>query len=268
MVRMGEDSCMTRYTQWGAKITDPWIGGWVQLGHATAPLMAAAGFDWIALDAQHGLFDRDGVVRAIRDCAPVDVFVRTPSNDPVWIGLALDAGARGVIVPLVDTAEDAARAVAACRYPPDGGRSWGQFGRLRGDGGDEPPEDANRRVVCAVMVETAAGLANADAIARVAGVDMIFVGPFDLSLALGSTVPATMRAGVDGPLGVIYRACAAADVLPGAFAGVPERTGALLDCGFRVIAVATDAGLLAGASTAARATALGSHRVSAGVPDP
>jgi 4-hydroxy-2-oxoheptanedioate aldolase len=244
---------MTKFALWG-DADAPLFGGWVQLGPESAGVMASAGFDWIALDAQHGLFDMAGILRALQTLQGADVFVRVPSNDPVWIGRVLDAGALGVIVPLVDTTEDARRAVEASRYPPDGGRSWGQFGRLWG-GAEVPPETANRRVVCAVMIETAEGLANVDAIAAVPGVDMIFVGPFDLSLALGSTVPDTLKAGPNGPLGVIARACHSAAVVPGAFAGVPERAGIFMACGFRAIAVATDAGLIRAGAPAARAIA-------------
>jgi 4-hydroxy-2-oxoheptanedioate aldolase len=228
----------------------------VQLGPATAPLMATSGFDWIALDAQHGLFDDAGVVAALRAMpdGAADVVVRVPANDPVWIGRALDAGADGVIVPLVDTVLDAQQAVAATHYPPVGRRSWGPFPPLFGRPAATAAQ-ANDAVRCAVMIETAAGLEAVADIAGVPGVDMIFVGPFDLSLAIGQEVADTFDQGLDGPFGAILRACAAAGITAGAFAGAVERAPRLLELGFRVVAVATDAGLLSSAAAAGVAAA-------------
>lgn len=240
---------MTRRGPWSDSSGNPALGGWVQLGPATAPLMAGAGFDWIALDAQHGLFDDAGVLAALRavpqDAA--DVVVRVPANDPVWIGRVLDAGAAGVIVPLVDTVEDAQRAVGATYYPPVGRRSWGPFSSMYGRPAPTAAQ-ANELVNCAVMIETAAGLDAVADIARVPGVDMIFVGPFDLSLAIGQDVTDTFDQGLDGPFGTILRACAAAGVTAGAFAGAVQDAPRLLELGFRVVAIATDAGLLVSAA--------------------
>jgi 4-hydroxy-2-oxoheptanedioate aldolase len=164
----------------------------------------------------------------------------------------LDAGARGVIVPMVETAADAEAAARACRYPPNGSRSWGQmvgnWGRPEVD-----PNTSNANVICAVMVENDTGLANVDAIAATEGVDMIYVGPFDLSIALGTTVDDLLSVGRGGPIGKILDACERHGVVPGAFAGTEVRARRLAELGFVVLAVGTDAGLLKDASNAAKA---------------
>ena len=103
------------------------------------------------------------------------------------IGAALDAGARAVIVPQVESAADAQRAVAAAFYPPIGRRSWGPLGRMW-DGPTLTVEEANRSTTCAVMIESAQALSQVEEIAAVDGVGQLFVGPHDLSLSLGTTV--------------------------------------------------------------------------------
>ena len=146
--------------------------------------VASTGIDWIAWDMQHGLTSDDDLAGrsgpAGTSVAPV---VRVGANDALLIGRALDAGAAGVIVPLVNTAEEAARAVRSCRYPPVGERSFGPNRATLVMGSLDPRviED----VACIVMVETTQGLANVDAIAATPGIDAILVGPSDLALGLG-----------------------------------------------------------------------------------
>lgn len=162
------------------------FGAWCTIPSSFATeLAAAAGYDYVCVDMQHGAVGYTSAVpmlqaAALRGAAPV---TRVPANDPAVIMKILDAGALGVIVPLVSTPEEAERAVAACRYPPRGGRSFGPI-RAGLVTGSRDPADLDQ-VVCMVMVETAEGLANVDAIAATDGLDGIYVGPADLSLALG-----------------------------------------------------------------------------------
>jgi len=152
----------------------------------TAQLMAYAGFNWLCIDMQHGMAgytELRSMVQAVRPTG-VPVLVRVSANTGSEIMRALDVGADGVIVPMVGSAAEAAAAVAACRYPPDGIRSWGPTGASLGRP-DFSTEAANRDVVCLVMIETSTGLANVDEIAAVAGLDGIYVGPNDLGLSLG-----------------------------------------------------------------------------------
>lgn len=229
-------------------------GVWATLGDARTTLaLERAGFDWVGVDAQHGHFD-DAALRglfALRQEAAAPVLVRVAANDPTAIGRALDAGADGVIIPLVQDAEQAEAAVAAAHYPPRGARSWGPLPGSRDSTGGAASTPRPR---CAVMVETARAVSAVEEIAATPDLDMVFVGPFDLSLALGRDVDDLLAdTAEDAPLPVIVRACRAAGVLPGAFAGSPERAAALRAQGFSWIAVTTDSGVLHLGSAAARA---------------
>ena len=163
------------------------IGGWLgsPSGHS-AESMAHVGFDWLAIDMQHGIIDYTDVVEMLRGISTTDTvpIVRVPWNDPPTIMKALDAGAYGIIVPLVNNAEEARQAVWACRYPPDGGRSLGPA-RAGMYGGANYAAEANDEIAVICMIETAEALENLDEIAAVPGVDCLYIGPSDLAYALG-----------------------------------------------------------------------------------
>lgn len=227
-------------------------GVWSNLAGGTAELMARSGADFLVLDAQHGLHDAGSLSGTLLQCGslPVPAFVRMADQSPAGIGRVLDLGAAGVIVPLVDDVEQAATAAAACRYPPRGNRSWGPMTGLVGRTAPEPAS-ADAAVMCGVMVETAGGLAAVEAIATTPGIDMVFVGPFDLSLALGVDVEDLVDdTTATSPLSRIVTACRAAGIRAGAFGGAPERAHRLRRFGFTDVVVFTDAGLLAEAAAA------------------
>ena len=152
--------------------------------------LAHVGWDYIALDLQHGLIGYSGMVAGLTaiDASGSTVgMIRVESNDPTPIGRALDAGAAGVIVPLVNTADEAARAVAYATYPPTGVRSYGPMRSQLRIG--PTPAEANRDTVVVVMIETPQGLANVEEICAVPGLDGVYVGPSDLRLAVGGAHP-------------------------------------------------------------------------------
>ena len=161
--------------------------GWLSVSHAfTAEIMARQGFDALVIDMQHGLTDMNDVwpmLQAISQTDTVPV-VRVPWNDPATIMKVLDFGAYAVLVPLINTPEDAAKAVAAVRYPPVGIRSSGPV-RAVHYGGSDYVAKANDEIVLMAMIETKEGLANLDAICATPGLDAIYIGPADLSFALG-----------------------------------------------------------------------------------
>jgi 4-hydroxy-2-oxoheptanedioate aldolase len=170
-----------------------WVAGEVTLGAwcmVPEPLIAEAlsrsEFDWVLVDMQHGCMDYETALSMIRaiDLGSAVPVVRVPWNDPGIIGRMLDAGAMGVVVPMIQSAADARRAVDACLYPPAGSRS---FGPVRVGLRDGPGyfAEANSRIAVIPMIETAQALAEVEAIAATPGVDALFVGPFDLSIALG-----------------------------------------------------------------------------------
>lgn len=237
-------------------------GAWSGLTGGTAALLSRCGADFVVLDAQHGFYDAGSLAATLLHWDPVvPVFVRVADRSPAGIGRVLDLGASGVIVPLVDDPGQAAAVAACCRYPPRGNRSWGPMTGLVGRSVPAPAA-ADAGVVCGVMVETSGGLAAVDAIAATAGVDMVFVGPFDLSLGLGVNLEDMVEdTSVDSPLSRVVRACESAGVRSAVYAGNPERAHRLRRFGFTDVVVLTDAALLADAATVAfghwRATAAG-----------
>lgn len=230
---------MTRTTTWTPTSA---TGVWSLLGAAAAEAVSHGRPGWIGLDAQHGFYDDRSMRDTLHAVTGVDVLVRVRSLDAGEIGRALDAGARGVVIPMIESAGSAARAAAAVRYPPIGSRSWGPFAPYWGRA-QVGVEEANRQVVCGVMVETRLGLDNVEEIAATPGVDMVFVGPYDLALSLGVALD-DLIAGDKGELRSIVSACRANDVIPGVYAGSPARARQLAGMGFEVVAARSDRDLL------------------------
>ncbi|HUC51073.1 MAG TPA: aldolase/citrate lyase family protein [Xanthobacteraceae bacterium] len=160
---------------------------WMAMGSTTViELAGSAGADAIIIDAQHGLWDRASLESAVGAVAAgTSALVRVAENTALAIGQALDTGAEGVIVPLVEDGAEAARAVAAARFPPQGKRSGGGVRPLAG-GFLDYCAIANERTVLALMIETVRGVNNAAAIARTPGVDLVLIGTGDLALSLGA----------------------------------------------------------------------------------
>jgi 4-hydroxy-2-oxoheptanedioate aldolase len=161
--------------------------GWLSVAHGiTAEVMARQGFDSLCIDLQHGTAEIGDVLPMLQAVSQTDTVpvVRVAWNDPAFIMKALDLGAYGIIVPLVNTAAEAAAAVAACRYPPVGMRSNGPVRAIHYGGGDYVA-NANDEIVIMAMIETKEGLANLDAICATPGLDAVYIGPADLSFALG-----------------------------------------------------------------------------------
>lgn len=165
------------------------IGSWITLGHpAIAEIMAQAGFDWLTVDLEHSTITLDQAGQLIRVCdlCGAPPLVRLSANDPVQIKRVMDAGAHGIIVPMVNTAEEASAAVAALRYPPRGVRGVG-LARAQGYGASF---EAYRtwladEALVIVQIEHIIAEENLEAILAVEGVDGFIVGPYDLSGSLG-----------------------------------------------------------------------------------
>ncbi|HKX13705.1 MAG TPA: aldolase/citrate lyase family protein [Propionibacteriaceae bacterium] len=204
--------------------------------------LARLGFDWVCLDMQHGGYSRTEMVEAARSFPSgfADLVVRVPSCDFVAIGAALDAGARAVIVPQVESAAQARQAVEAAFYPPLGRRSWGQLVRIWG-GATLHAEEANRSTTCAVMIESAPSLLAVEEIAAVEGVGQLFVGPHDLSLSLGRAVQELLDDDSDAsPLTRIVQAASAYGRTVGGFAGTPDVADRFRERGITCVVVASD----------------------------
>lgn len=167
------------------------LGAWIQIGHpACAEIFAEAGFDWICVDLEHGAIGIETMTNIFRtidafDCVPV---ARLPINDPVWICRTLDAGARGLIIPMVKTAEEAEFAVSMAKYPPRGTRGYGYSrSNMHGMKFKESIVTANKEIPLIMQIEHREGIENLDSILRVPGVDGVFIGPLDLSGSYGKT---------------------------------------------------------------------------------
>lgn len=163
------------------------VNGWLAVPSVlTAEVMARAGWDSLTVDLQHGMADYASMTAmlAVVGQTPAVPMVRIPWNDPADAMRALDAGALGVICPMIETADDAARFVSSCLYPPAGGRSFGPV-RARLVHGDGYAEAANRLVLPIAMIETRRALDGLDAILAVEGLAGVYVGPADLASALG-----------------------------------------------------------------------------------
>ncbi len=220
------------------------VGGWCAVPSAfSAELMGRCGFDWVCVDTQHGLVGYDQMVLMLQalSITGTPAFVRVPWNTPGDIMKALDAGAQGVIVPMVNSAEEARRVVGACRYPPDGYRSWGPIRAALGVDGYSPAT-ANRRVVVAVMIETVGGVASADEIVSVPGVDAVYVGPNDLAVTHGMS-PSADRFGEEHQriVETVLDACRRHDVVAGIHCGSVETAMRWRERGFRMFNVTSDA---------------------------
>lgn len=165
------------------------IGSWITLAHpAIAEIMARAGFDWLVVDLEHSVItirEAEELVRIIELCG-VTPLVRVSANEPVQIKRVMDAGAHGVVVPMVNGREDARRAVASVRYPPQGARGVG-LARAQGYGTrfEEYRAWLERESFVIVQVEHGCAVENLSSILEVDGVDGFLVGPYDLSGSLG-----------------------------------------------------------------------------------
>ena len=229
----------------------PYLGGWCHIpGGFSAEIAAAAGFDWCCVDRQHGMLGEAEMIEMVRalTLTGTPTLVRVSGCERAEIGRALDAGADGVIVPVIGSAAEARAAAEACAFPPDGSRSWATTrSKLYQDIPD--PEVSNRSITCLPMVETAGALREVEEIAMLPGVDALFAGPADLRIELGLS-----EAELEEACRSVVGACAAAEKPAGVFAGGADRVGYWLDLGFEVVAIQSDSALLLGAAREAVAS--------------
>jgi 2-keto-3-deoxy-L-rhamnonate aldolase RhmA len=206
----------------------------------------------IVIDLQHGLWDRrslEAAVGQIPDTLPT--IVRLADGSAGAIGEALDAGAEGVLVPLVERAAEAADCVHAAHYPPHGRRSGGGIRPLARNFAGYV-ERARRRTTIGVMIETAAGVEQAEAIAATPGLDFVFIGTGDLALSLGCFPKIDARH--EAACRRVLQACQAADLPCGIFTGTPEEAARRQREGYALVVVANDIALISSGFRAAQAS--------------
>ena len=221
----------------------PVIGGWCTMpGGFSAELMANQGWDCVTLDTQHGVIGYSEMLAMLQGISttPAVPLVRVAWNQPGEIMRALDAGAYGIICPMINNAAESAAFVQACRYPPAGYRSSGPT-RAVVYGGPDYLAHANAEMLAFAMVETAAGLTNVDAIVATPGLDGVYVGPSDLSLGLGGPpgqdqeTPLLMAA-----FDTILAACKAAGVKVGVHTSSMAYSQKMIARGFDMVTVGGD----------------------------
>ena len=221
---------------------------WFSLG--SAPLVEIAmrdGFDAAVIDLQHGLWDRMSTHLAVSALGPVPVLARVAAVSAAAIGEALDSGAAGVLVPLVETAEQARLAVAAASFPPDGIRSGGGV-RPLAHGFANYVRDHGRPLI-GVMIETVAGVENAAAIAATPGIDLVFIGTGDLALSIGCFPEIDERH--ERAIEEVHVACRYAGVPCGIFTTSSDAALRRRDQGFVATVAANDIAIVASGFAAA-----------------
>lgn len=233
---------------------EPTIGCFLGLGSPNvAELMGHAGFDWLVIETEHNSLDSaeiEHVLMAIGNTEAVPL-VRVPSSNPVFIQRALDMGAMGIVVPLVKTPEEAEAIVRATRFPPHGTRSWGP---LRASNYTLDNEDylrrANDNLLVVLILETKEAVDHLDQIAAVPGVDVLNLGPWDLSLSLGLDPRELPHSEIDAITDRAVELSRQYDVVVGAGCGSPEEIPRLLEKGIRFVTYGPDYGLLVNAARA------------------
>lgn len=224
------------------------INGWLAIANSfSAETMAHQGWDSLTIDLQHGVVDYAGMVpmlQAISTTNTVPV-VRVPWLEPGIIMKTLDAGAYGVICPMVNTRADAEKLVAYTHYAPQGTRSFGPVRALL-YGGADYPQHANNTIVAFAMIETAQALENLDDILATPGLDAIYIGPSDLSLALGCkpTFDDLDPKAAEAVQHILNRA-KAHGVVAGCHNGTPEAALKRIAMGFQFVTISSDARLMA-----------------------
>jgi len=237
------------------------VGSWIQINNPTAAeILANAGYEWIGLDIEHTDIDvgsLTGLLRGMYGRGAVPV-ARVATNEVMAIRRALDMGVQGVLVPLVSTAEEARRAVAAAKYPPQGVRGFA-FCRANdwGEGFARYAQTANDEIAVVVMIESKQGVENIDAILSVEGVDGVFIGPYDMSGSYG--IPGqTQDPVVRNACREVVRACERAGKSAGLHVvdPTPEAVRDALNDGFTLICLGVDTVFLNQGARAARHIAL------------
>ena len=165
------------------------LGTWIQIGHsAVAEIMARVGFDWICVDLEHGSIDMEKLTNLFQaiEANNIIALARLPMNDPIWIRRTLDAGAQGLIIPMVKSAEEIETAIRHAKYPPRGERGYGYSrANLYGMRFEEYIKTANESIPVIAQIEHKDAIENLDTILQVNDLDGVFVGPMDLSGSYG-----------------------------------------------------------------------------------
>jgi len=233
----------------------PAVNGWLAIPSGfSAEVMAQAGWDSVTVDLQHGVQDYQSMVACFQamQSHPVLPMVRVPWSEPGIVGKVLDAGAYGVICPMVNTADEARAFVSYCRYPPAGKRSNGPIRAGIYGVGTTYQGTANQEVLCLPMIETQEAVDNLDAILDVPGIDAVYIGPSDLGFSMG--LPPVLDREEQAIMDIYGR------ILEGTrrrglgacvHCGSPAYAARMIAMGFNLVTISNDSGLMLNAARAA-----------------
>ncbi len=219
------------------------IGSWCLSGSPlAAEAIAAQGFEWVMVDIEHFQIDVAAAANCFRAIQLMGAmpFARLPACDPIWIKRFADAGAMGIVIPLIRTADDARNVVQWSRFPPMGRRPYGG-GRVHFTyGRDDYIARANQEILVLVQIETPEAVDDLDAILAVEGIDGCFVGPVDLALALGMPLPGEPDERRDKLVASLAERISAAGRIAATISTSPELAGRRVAEGFRMVSVLAD----------------------------
>jgi 4-hydroxy-2-oxoheptanedioate aldolase len=228
------------------------LNGWLHVPNSfSAEVMAHQGWDSLTIDMQHGVVDYGaalGMLQAIATTATIP-FARVPWNEPGMIMKMLDAGCYGIICPMINTRAECEAFVGACRYPPQGYRSYGPL-RAAIYAGADYAAGANETVITMAMIETSHAIENIAAIVRTPGLDALYIGPSDLGQSLGygaqldPTEPAVLAA-----IDTVLAAAREQGVIVGMHTGSPAYARRMADKGMQFVTIGSDARLMAAAAS-------------------
>ena len=223
------------------------VGSWLTVAHPTiAEVMAQAGFDWLAIDMEHGFVGIESVLALVQaiNTTPVAPLVRVPWNEPIVIKQVLETGPAGLVMPQVNTVAEAEAAVKASRFPPEGIRGIG-CQRAAGFGAwfDDYLRTANDQLVIVIQIEHVRALRNLREILSVKGIDVAFIGANDLSASMGLLGQPKHPDMLDA-IQEVLKTSREAGVAAGLVASDPEEANKRIAEGFRLVAIGHDVGLL------------------------
>lgn len=234
----------------------PVINGWLSIGNAfSAEVVASQGYDSVVIDMQHGLLEYTQAVQMMQgiQASGVVPIVRVPWLDPPQIMKALDAGAYGILCPMINNRQEAELLVSCMRYPPQGNRSFGPV-RAAFSAGANYASEANSQVFCLAMVETVEGMKNLQEIAATPGLDGIYIGPADLALTLtNGRLPPGVDYEEEDMIAAYKKILAAAHdagIKACMHCGSPEYAKRAVDWGFDFVSLLNDLRMLAAAAAA------------------
>lgn len=243
------------------KVKEAWkagkavVNGWLAIPNAfSAEMYSQCGWDSVTVDMQHGVQDYLSCVSCFQGMAPSGVtpMVRVPWNEPGIVGKVLDAGAYGVICPMINTAQEAANLVQYSKYPPHGTRSNGPIRAGAYGSSGSYQKTANDEILVIPMIETKTAIENIQSILDVPGIDGIYIGPSDLSFSYGKEPKLDVEdSEILGIYEMLLKECGKRGISAGLHNGSPTYANRMIKMGFKLVTISNEVGLMVNAAKSA-----------------